>query len=160
MRSQLEKPADIVFIVPEGTRVAKGDLLVELASEVFVTEIEEETLRVEQARNDLIAAENALEIQKNSNDSELRQAKLKLELAEIEWEKWLRGDDKKRLEELHLNIQTSKKDDERAQEKYSRSQDLFANEFLPTPHNSLRGPSSSSGWAIGAPRPRPRPCPA
>ncbi len=130
IRSELEKPADIVFIVPEGSRVNKGDLLVELASEAFVTEIEEETLRVEQARNDLIAAENTLEIQKNSNDSALRDAKLKLELAEIEWEKWTKGDDKKRREELHLNIATSKKDDERAQEKYTRSQELFANQFL------------------------------
>jgi HlyD family secretion protein len=130
VRSQLEKPADIVFIVPEGTRVSAGDLLVELASEVFVTEIEEETLRVEQARNDLIAAENTLEIQKNSNDSALRDAKLKLELAEIEWEKWIKGDDKKRREELVLNIATSKKDDERAQEKYERSQSLIANGFL------------------------------
>ncbi len=130
IRSELEKPADIVFIVPEGSRVNKGDLLVEMASEAFVTEIEEETLRVEQARNDLIAAENSLEIQKNSNDSALRDARLKLELAEIEWEKWIKGDDKKRREELHLNIETSKKDDERAQEKYARSQELFANEFL------------------------------
>jgi HlyD family secretion protein len=130
VRSQLEKPSDIVFIVPEGTRVSKGDLLVELASEVFVSEIEEETLRVEQARNDLIAAENTLEIQKNSNESAMRDATLKLELAEIEWEKWIKGDDKKRREELALNIETSKKDDERAREKYMRSQELFSNDFL------------------------------
>lgn len=130
IRSQLEEPAAIVFIVPEGSRVSKGDLLIELASEAIQTEIIEETLRVEQARNDLIAAENALEIQKNTNDSAMRDAKLKLELAEIEYEKWVKGDDQKQRQELALNIETSLKDFERAQEKYERSQKLFASEFL------------------------------
>lgn len=130
IRSQLEEPAAIVFIVPEGSRVSKGDLLIELASESIQNEIIEETLRVEQARNDLIAAENALEIQKNTNDSAMRSAKLKLELAEIEYEKWVKGDDEKRRQELALNIETSLKDFERAQEKYERSQNLFANQFL------------------------------
>lgn len=130
IRSELEKPADIVFIVDEGSRIKKGDLVVELASETIKTDLEEEQLRVEQARNDLIAAENTLEIQKNTNDSALRDAKLKLELAEIEYEKWMKGDDVKRREELALNIETSEKDYERAQEKYDRSKDLYAHEFL------------------------------
>ncbi|MGP1310442.1 MAG: efflux RND transporter periplasmic adaptor subunit, partial [Phycisphaerales bacterium] len=130
IRSELEEPADVVYIVQEGSRVQKGDLLVEFASDAFQTEIEEEMLRVEQARNDLIAAENALEIQKNQNDSSLRDARLKLELAEIEYNKWTQGDDRKRREELALNIETSEKDFERAQEKYMRSQNLYDNEFL------------------------------
>ncbi len=130
IRSGLEEPSAIVFIVPEGTRVSKGDLLIELASEAIQNEIIEETLRVEQARNDLIAAENALEIQKNSNESAMRDAKLKLELAEIEYEKWVKGDDETRRQELALNIETSLKDFERAQEKYERSQNLYNNQFL------------------------------
>lgn len=130
IRSELEKPADVVYVVPEGVRVSRGDLLVELASETIKTDLDEELLRVEQARNDRIAAENALIIQKNTNDSALRDAKLKLELAEIEYEKWVKGDDVKKRQELALAIETSEKDYDRAAEKLKRSEDLFANDFL------------------------------
>lgn len=130
IRSELEKPSDIVFVVPEGTRVRKGELLVELASETIKNDLDEELLRVEQARNDLIGAENNLEIQRNENDSAYRAAILKLELAQIEWNKWSEGDDVKRLQELRLNIETSEKDHERALEKYNRSRRLFDSEFL------------------------------
>lgn len=130
IRSELEKPSDIVFVMAEGSRVRQGDLLVELASETIKNDLDEELLRVEQARNDLIGAENNLEIQRNENDSAYRAAILKLELAQIEWNKWSEGDDVKRLQELRLNIETSEKDHDRALEKFMRSQRLFDSEFL------------------------------
>ncbi|MBX3353797.1 MAG: efflux RND transporter periplasmic adaptor subunit [Phycisphaeraceae bacterium] len=130
IRSELEKPADIVFVMAEGSRVRQGDLVVELASETIKNDLDEELLRVEQARNDLIGAENNLEIQRNENDSAYRAAILKLELAQIEWNKWSEGDDVKRLQELRLNIETSEKDHDRALEKFMRSQRLFDSEFL------------------------------
>lgn len=130
IRSELEKPADIVFVMAEGSRVRQGDMIVELASETIKNDLDEELLRVEQARNDLIGAENNLEITRNENDSAVRAAILKLELAQIEWNKWSEGDDVKRLQELRLNIETSEKDHDRSLEKFMRSQRLFDSEFL------------------------------
>jgi len=119
----------ITFVVPEGSRVKKGDLLVELASDEIEAEIEEDTLQVESARSELIAAENALEIQKNENDAALRQARLKLELAQIELKKWQEGDLVKRRQELDLNIEKADRNLELFDEQYRQTKDLFDRGF-------------------------------
>ncbi len=130
IRSKLETPAAIVYVVDEGAMVKKGDLLVELASESIESQIEDETLRVEEARNNLVAAENAYDIQVSENDAALRQAMLKLELAQIALEKWDKGDIVKRREELDLAIDKAKRNLERWKDKYAQSQKLYEREFL------------------------------
>jgi len=130
IRSKLETPAAIVYVVDEGAMVKKGDLLVELASESIESQIEDETLRVEEARNNLVAAENAYDIQVSENDAALRQALLKLELAQIALDKWDKGDIVKRREELDLAIDKAKRNLERWKDKYAQSKKLYEREFL------------------------------
>jgi len=129
IRSRVDRQGLITFVVPEGSRVKKGDLLVELASDEIEAEIEEDTLQVESARSELIAAENALEIQKNENDAALRQARLKLELAQIELKKWQEGDLVKRRQELDLNIEKADRNLELFDEQYRQTKDLFDRGF-------------------------------
>ncbi len=129
IRSELDSSAAIVDVVPEGTFVKPGDLLVRLATDNLQTELEEEQLRVESARSELIAAENAYEIQLNENEAAVRQAKLNLELAEIELEKWLKGDVVKRREELDLAIRLAERRVERLREKHERTEELYERGF-------------------------------
>jgi len=124
IRSELESRSTIVELVDEGVRVKKGDLLVRLNSETIENEIAEETLRVESARSELIAAEAAYDIQLSDNESALSQAKLKLELAEIELTKWLQGDLKKKQDELKLAIENGARRLEQAEEKFKDSERL------------------------------------
>ena len=129
IRSRLERQGLITYVVPEGTRVKQGDLLIELNADEIEAEIEEDTLQVESARSELIAAENALEIQKNENDAALRQATLKLELAQIELKKWQEGDLVKRRQELELNIEKADRNLELYDEQYRQTKDLYDRGF-------------------------------
>jgi len=129
IRSKLDSPAAIVEVAPEGTFARKGDLLVKLATDNLQTELEEEQLRVESARSELVAAENAYEIQVNENEAALRQGRLKLELAQIELQKWLEGDVVKRREELDLDIRLAKRRVDRLYEKHERTQELYDQGF-------------------------------
>ncbi|MEC9372983.1 MAG: HlyD family efflux transporter periplasmic adaptor subunit, partial [Planctomycetota bacterium] len=130
IRSELETRAAIVEIAPEGRRVKKGDLLVKLASEAIEKEIDNEQLQLEAARSDVIAAENAYAIQVNENDAAMRQATLKLELAEIELNKWQEGDLPKRIEELDAAIEKAQRTLQRDEERYEKSQGLYEKGFL------------------------------
>lgn len=130
IRSELESPADIVEIVDEGARVEQGDVLVRLNDESIRTKIEDQLLSVEAARSDLVGAENALAIQMNENDAALRQALLKVELAEIDLEKWVEGEVPKKRLELRTNLEKAERDKERLEEKLERSRDLYAKSFL------------------------------
>jgi len=130
IRSELENPADIVEIVDEGARVEKGEVLVQLNDESIRTKIEDQLLSVESARSDLVGAENALAIQMNENDAALRQAVLKVDLAEIDLEKWVKGEVPKKRLELRTNLEKAERDKARLEEKLERSRDLYARSFL------------------------------
>lgn len=110
IRSQLETPAAIVQVVDEGVHVSKGDVLVKLSSESIETQMQDQQLVVESARSELTAAENDYQIQLNENDAALRQAKLKVELAEIALKKWQEGDDKKKRTELDIAIESAERE--------------------------------------------------
>lgn len=130
LRSELENQASITNLVDEGARVKSGDILVELNAESIKTSIEDELLKVETARSDLVAAENGYEIQVNENDAALRKAQLKLDLAQIELRKWEEGDLVKRIEDLNLAIDQAVRRLEQRKEAYEQSQRLYDRGFL------------------------------
>ncbi len=130
LRSELESSVSITQLIEEGTRVSEGDILVELNAESIKTSIEDELLKVETARSDLVAAENGYEIQVNENDASLRKAELKLDLAQIELRKWEEGDLVKKLEDLDLAIDQAERRLEQRKEAYEQSQRLFDRGFL------------------------------
>jgi len=130
IRSTLENPTDILEVIDEGTHATKGQTLIRLNDEAITTKIEDQMLSVETSRNDLISAQNALAIQINENDAALRQAKLKVELAQIDLDKWMKGDVVKRRLELSTALEKNKRDSKRLSDKLVRSKDLYARSYL------------------------------
>lgn len=130
IRSQLESQSTITEVVAEGTLVKKGDLLVRLKSDNIQTQIDEEVLRVESARAELVAAENSYEIQVSENESKTSAAQLKLDLAKLTLEQWLKGDVEKQRQQLELAIEKGERDLARLSEKFERSEELFRQGFL------------------------------
>ncbi|MFG0285411.1 MAG: efflux RND transporter periplasmic adaptor subunit [Phycisphaerales bacterium JB039] len=129
IRSELDVRAQIVQLVDEGVRVKAGDVLVKLNSEEIEREIQEETLRVEEARSALTSAENAVLIQVSENESRMRQAELTLELANLALRQWEEGDVKKRREELRIALEKAERDYERLKEKAENSAELYERNF-------------------------------
>ncbi len=130
LRSMLEREATIVRIVDEGTRVKAGDVVIELNTEDLQQQINEELLQVESVRAQLVAAENAYNIQLNENESKLREATLKVDLAELALSQWREGDATIKRQESTLAIERAGLELERLAEKYAKSQELLGAGFL------------------------------
>lgn len=90
--SEVEGQARIINIVPEGSLVKEGDLLVELDSSDFEDRINQQEITVESAKATLTEAQENLEIQKNQNRSDIKAAELKVKFAKVDLKKYLQGD--------------------------------------------------------------------
>ncbi len=130
IRSELETESTIVEIIPEGTVVKSGQLLIKLNGDPIQTQIDEEELRVESAKADLVAAENGYEIQKSENESKRRQADLKLELAKLALDQWDKGERVQKIQDIKLALDESGKELDRLYEKWQKSITLEKEGFL------------------------------
>ena len=88
IRNEVEGTARVIYIVPEGSYVKKGDLLVELDSASAQDQVNQQLIAVEKAQFALIQAEEQLAIQQSVVDSEVRAAELKLQFAKMDLQKW------------------------------------------------------------------------
>ncbi|MCG3123644.1 MAG: hypothetical protein GIKADHBN_02065 [Phycisphaerales bacterium] len=130
IRSRLESQSTIAELAPEGTSVKAGDLLVRLNSDKIEQDILEQTLQVESAKAELVAAENGYNIQVNENESLLRQAESKVTLAKLALDQWESGEVAKKFLELNLALERADRDLKRLTEKYDRSKMLHSQGFL------------------------------
>lgn len=92
IRSEVEGQPRIIKIVPEGTFVKKGDLLVELDSAELRDRKVQQELQVENAQFAYDAAIQDLAIQKSIHESNMKDAELKVLFAESDLEKYIEGD--------------------------------------------------------------------
>lgn len=91
IRSEVEGTARIISIVPEGSYVKKGDLLVELDSAQAQDQVNQQQINFEKARFALEQARAQLDIQRSATNSDYLAADLKVRFAKIELDKYLRG---------------------------------------------------------------------
>lgn len=130
IRSRVEQQAVIQEIIPEGTRVKEGSILVRLNSDRILTAIDEQLLQIETSKSELVAAENGYNIQVNENANNLRNAELKVTLAKLSLQQWLEGEVKTKREGNRLALSQSKLELDRLAEKVIRSQKLQDQGFL------------------------------
>lgn len=116
IRNELEGGTTIVSVVPEGTTVKQGDLLVELDSSGLKEKLANQEVSVQNAEGSYSKAKEDLEIQKLTMDASVKDAVLKVEFAISDLEKYKEGDwpQQKRAIEARITI---------AQEELQRAQD-------------------------------------
>jgi HlyD family secretion protein len=90
-RSDVEGTARVIYIVPEGTMVKKGDLLVELDSAQAQDAVNQQEINVQKAEFARIQAEAQLQIQESAVASDIRGAELKLTFAKMDLDKFDKG---------------------------------------------------------------------
>ncbi|MEE2884048.1 MAG: HlyD family efflux transporter periplasmic adaptor subunit [Planctomycetota bacterium] len=115
IRSEVHGRTQIEWMVDEGKKVVKGEVLVQLEK----TEVQR---RVDQLENELISIETNLNsartdliIQQDRNKTSLEKAKLSLEVAQVEKEKLLLGDIPKQERSLALSIEKAESELVRAE---------------------------------------------
>ncbi len=130
VRNPLERGAQIMSIVAEGTRVKAGDLLIQLATDEIQREIDTAKEQVESAKADLVDAESEYEIQVNDNESNERKALLEIELAQLALNQWLEGEVSVKRQQNTLAINRASIEVDRLADKFSRSQLLLDEGFV------------------------------
>ena len=90
--NKVEGTSTILELVPEGTYVKKGDVLVKLDAADLQEKLVPEEARLKTQEADYLAAEEALAIQLSEHESELKKAKLAERFAEIDFHKYRDGD--------------------------------------------------------------------
>ncbi|MEM1210139.1 MAG: efflux RND transporter periplasmic adaptor subunit [Planctomycetota bacterium] len=130
VKSEVEGRVAIVEIVEEGTFVEKGEVLVRLESSNIAEKVEQEELNVETARTEMTTAEQELEIERNESASEIRDAEVKLQLAELDLAKWEEGEVVQKRRELQLALEKAERRLERAKEDLAYSQQLYDEKFI------------------------------
>ena len=101
----------IIFIVPNGSAVQEGDLLVELDSAAIRDRLDSEQLSFDKAVSQRIQAQATYDNQITENETNLAQAELRVELAKLEREMYLdpeNGTFKLSLEDIARQIDESK----------------------------------------------------
>ncbi len=97
----------IVWVIPNGSEVKQGDLVVELDSAPLKEELDEQELDCEQATELFLLAEAAHENQLTQNDTNKAEAELKVKLAQMELDMFVdsqNGTHKLEVEEIERQI--------------------------------------------------------
>ena len=130
LKNELEQDAKILFIVPEGAQVKKGDLLCELDVTEQTSRLLERRIRVQSAESNVVFADENLKIAENQGLSDIEAAALLYDFAQRDLKQYLEGEYKKLLLEAETKIQIANEKVQRAVEKYNWSQKLFDQKYL------------------------------
>ena len=130
IKSDLEGRSTILFLVPEGTRVRKGDTLVELDTASLEERRISQDITVQNNESSMINARENLDIVENQALSNIELAELKLRFAKEDLEKYREGEYPRKLNVANGDITISEEKLQRAKDKYEWSQKLFAEGFI------------------------------
>ena len=89
---EIEGGGKLISIVPEGTRVNKGDEVCRIDTEALDKRISEQEVKSSQAEGKVKTATSELEVQKNKGEGEIAKAELALKLARLDHEAYRDGE--------------------------------------------------------------------
>lgn len=128
--NQVEGSNVITQIVPEGTYVHKGDILIRLDSSTIKENLEDQMLNVQQAQADLTSAQEMKAIQISQNSADLEAAQVSLQLAKLGLQQYVDGTYPQALANAQTDRQAAEIDLKNKQEDLSQTQALFQKGFV------------------------------
>ncbi|OHB53403.1 MAG: hypothetical protein A2Y12_14480 [Planctomycetes bacterium GWF2_42_9] len=130
LKNEVEGRTLITYVVPEGTRVKKGELLIELdVSDLEDKKIDQE-ISVQNAEAEYVSKKENLEVVKNQAKSDVDLAELTLDFAKQDLEKYIKGDYLNELHKADAAITLNKEKFERAKDTLMWSEKLAEEEFI------------------------------
>jgi len=130
IRNKLETRAVITEIITEGSRVAKGDVVVRLAQEEIVDKTKDAKDKVNTANSAAVAAEQALAIKRGERQSELDKADVAVRIAELALQGWLEGEVVNKRQQLQLARETAAINFERLKGRFEESAKLVSQNYI------------------------------
>ncbi len=149
VKCEVEGRSTIISLIPEGTAVKEGDLLVVLASDQIENRIREEELKEANAITAFQAAKAELDIQRDKNASDIRKAELQIELRRLELDKYQKGEWEQKLKDAQVAIDQAKISLERREQDYLASKELFAKNYTTqTEYEEAEFNFKRAGWEL------------
>jgi HlyD family secretion protein len=106
----------IVFLLPEGTRVKKGDVVVRFDTDKIRRGVAEQEIKFKTADGKAQQAKEELDVQKNKAETEIAKAELALALAKLDREKYLEGEYKVEVDDKKGAINLAERELKKAEE--------------------------------------------
>ena len=125
IRSEFEGISRIISIVPEGTYVKEGEVLVELDSSELKDRVNQQEVTLQNNDFAFIQAKENLSIQQSLVESQLKEAELRVEFAKSDLDKYIEGDAPQQINTATNAIIIRKEQLQRAQDKLDWTQQLF-----------------------------------
>jgi HlyD family secretion protein len=130
LRDEVEGRSSIVRLVPDGSKVKKGDLLVELDASTLNDHIIDQDIAVQRAEAAYIAARESLAVTENQAKSDIDKAKLTLKFARQDLDQYVKGIYPKDVNEQTAKIRLAEENLKRAEDVNDWSKKLFEEKYL------------------------------
>jgi len=130
IKNEVEGRTSIISLIPEGTRVKKGDLLVELDASSLEDQKIDQEIRVQNAEASYISSKENLAVHENQAKSDVELAKLTLEFALQDLEKYIQGEYPYELDKAKAEITFAEEELTRARETLKWSQQLYDEKYI------------------------------
>lgn len=128
--SELEGNNTVIWVIPEGTNVQSGDLLLEFDSSDLVEKRKEQEITVANTEANKIISEEKLGITEGDCEAAILDREVDLMLANMALEKYEKGDFPQQLRQHEADIALADEELKRAAEKLEWSQRLAKEDFL------------------------------
>ena len=129
IKNTIDGDSRIITLIPEGTYAKEGDLLVEFDAGEAENKVEEQRVDFEARQAALVKAENDLLITKSTVASEISEAKLAVEFATMDLEKFEQLEKVNKIREAELKIDTAREALQLSEQKYEWSVKLAEQGF-------------------------------
>jgi len=130
IKNEVEGRTSVISLIPEGTRVKKGDLLVELDASSLEDEKIDQEIRVQNAEASYIGSKENLAVVENQAKSDVDLAKLNFEFAKQDMEKYIQGEYPYELDKAAAEITLAREELTKAQDTNDWSEKLFKEKYI------------------------------
>ncbi len=130
IKSEIEGRNTILYLIPEGAEVEKGELLVELDASSLEDQKIDQEIRVQNSEASYVQSRENLAVVKNQATSNVEQARLDLRFAKEDLAQYKDGEYPNTLKEREAEITLTREELKRAEEELKWSRVLFEEKYI------------------------------
>ncbi len=130
IKNEVEGKTSIIYLIPEGAQVEKGQMLVELDASGLLDQKIDQQIKVQNMEAAFVGAREDLEVVKNQAQADVDKAELAYDFAKEDLKKYREGEYPNQLKEAESKLTLAKEEATRAQEKAEWSRRLFKEKYI------------------------------
>lgn len=130
VKNEVEGKTRILFIVPEGTHVRKGERLIQLDASSLEEQKTDQQITLLNKEAAYVHARENLSVTRSQVASDIAKAKLDYQFSGMDLQKYLRGEYPQDLQQAEAEITIAKEELQRAEDKLTWSQQLHEERYI------------------------------